>query len=98
MADTRGRALEFVYGPSDGDTAVPPAGVREGAPVFVVSDFLTASGRPVFAVYLVATHATCDASCPGFVRGQPHELLVFDGWYEDAPGDRLGKRLGGLCR
>ena len=80
-------AIEFLYGPNDGD-AWPPDVPDPEIAVLVGTTLRGANGLPLLARYLPAT-----TEGPLFSK---RDVLLFDGWYCNQPGDSYGPRTGGI--
>jgi len=81
------RVLEFVYGPHDGDHA-DLTGIPD-QPVLVTTWLRHApTGHPLLARYLPATALDEEL--------REREVLVFEGWFVNQPGDAYGPKTGGM--
>lgn len=85
---TARRIVDVWFGPKDGDT-LDFTGLPD-QPVLVTTDLYDKATRyPLLARYLPATGHSEE-------RPEPRDILVFDGWYVNTPGDKYGPRVGGM--
>ena len=93
MAST---AITYLYGPLDGD--VWPQDIPDPEIAVLVGTTLKgANGMPLLARYLPA-HREINPGDEGYKPGcfSTRTALLFQGWFQNQPGDSYGPQVGGM--
>ena len=81
-------SIRFVFGPKDGGDWDDDAPYPGRGTAILLPTALKAKGWPLLARYLEAQR---------YKGGEPDgTVLLFDGWYVEAPGEEYGPRVGGM--